>query len=430
MNISCAICHDELEKCNDIFGTPCGHVFHFPCLILWLEKAQTCPQCRRKVKRDSITRLYFNFSNTEIVKEDSFTLQQKVDTLSFQIKLKETEYKNCSEENVVLKRQNSGLRDEVKKTESEINQKNSVIYALKEQSQYFKRKCQDFEKIQEEKIKLENKLETYENVKILVCSTSEEVDKMLSRTTDIPTFCTYISIMKRELSTSLEKRKELRSTVKTLQQRLQTLKMEKNSFSQNYTKQIEQLENELSLCQNEKGMLQKRLGELESKDKNSDNLLDEASKPCSENVSSRKRESVEATDIDSVSSKKFQGGTTIMVSSVTKKTKENEENSPYLPTKSKSILALKSQASQRSTFPIKSKQLSSKKSSSLNYNSEQDSDTVFDGFGGHSKMDVFPISNPTSNKLKRPANQLSKNKKIKLNFGGNKQLDDYIINLT
>ena len=35
-----------------------------------------------------------------------------------------------------------------------------------------------------------------------------------------------------------------------------------------------------------------------------------------------------------------------------------------------------------------------------------------------------------SNKLKRPANDSTKSKKLKLELSANKQMDDYIINLT
>jgi hypothetical protein len=45
--------------------------------------------------------------------------------------------------------------------------------------------------------------------------------------------------------------------------------------------------------------------ELESEDKNSDKFSEEASKPYSDNVTSRKREIVETLDLDVVSAKKL-----------------------------------------------------------------------------------------------------------------------------
>lgn len=60
----------------------------------------------------------------------------------------------------------------------------------------------------------------------------------------------------------------------------------------------------------------------------------------------------------------------------------------------------------------------------------------FDGFGGHSKVDVFPLPKSSPNKLKRAISDSSKSKKVKLDLGsstaksGIKSMDDFVINLT
>lgn len=38
MNIVCVICSDRLTPSDDVFYTPCGHIFHFACLTQWLER--------------------------------------------------------------------------------------------------------------------------------------------------------------------------------------------------------------------------------------------------------------------------------------------------------------------------------------------------------------------------------------------------------
>ena len=109
-----------------------------------------------------MTRIYFNFSNTEVIKEDSFTLQQKLDSLSLKVKIKDVELNSYREENATFKKQNIGLREEVKKVESEILKKNSVIHALKAQSSYLKEKSDDHARIERENKELQKKIQTYE----------------------------------------------------------------------------------------------------------------------------------------------------------------------------------------------------------------------------------------------------------------------------
>ncbi|KAF1760366.1 hypothetical protein GCK72_008615 [Caenorhabditis remanei] len=43
---------DEATFRESIVIMPCNHRFHYFCLTLWLEKEQTCPTCRAKVKTD------------------------------------------------------------------------------------------------------------------------------------------------------------------------------------------------------------------------------------------------------------------------------------------------------------------------------------------------------------------------------------------
>lgn len=78
--------------------------------------------------------------NTEIAADnaDNSTLQGRIENLQFQILLNEKNIKHYNSKNATLEKQNAGLRQEVRKVESEINQKNSAIYALKEQIKYFK----------------------------------------------------------------------------------------------------------------------------------------------------------------------------------------------------------------------------------------------------------------------------------------------------
>ncbi|XP_012525580.1 E3 ubiquitin-protein ligase TRAIP [Monomorium pharaonis] len=142
MKILCVICHDLLIPSEDISFIRCGHVFHYHCLLQWLDRSRTCPQCRDRATENRIHKAHFTFSNAEIGADnaDKSPLQGRIDSLQFQILLNEKNIKHYTSKNAILEKQNAGLRQEVRKVESEINQKNSAIYALKEQLNYFKGK--------------------------------------------------------------------------------------------------------------------------------------------------------------------------------------------------------------------------------------------------------------------------------------------------
>lgn len=46
---TCSICLDKLTEIN-CSVLPCGHKYHFDCIYSWLEKDNSCPNCRIKLK--------------------------------------------------------------------------------------------------------------------------------------------------------------------------------------------------------------------------------------------------------------------------------------------------------------------------------------------------------------------------------------------
>ncbi|CEL94734.1 unnamed protein product [Vitrella brassicaformis CCMP3155] len=49
---TCAICHEEFVKGGKAKEMPCEHMFHYDCLLLWLERHNTCPMCRHSLPID------------------------------------------------------------------------------------------------------------------------------------------------------------------------------------------------------------------------------------------------------------------------------------------------------------------------------------------------------------------------------------------
>jgi len=66
LGVMCAICAEFYTPWDVIFSSAkCGHIFHKACLTRWLNLSLTCPQCRGCCHRDSIRRIYLNFSNKQ-----------------------------------------------------------------------------------------------------------------------------------------------------------------------------------------------------------------------------------------------------------------------------------------------------------------------------------------------------------------------------
>jgi hypothetical protein len=42
----CSVCSDGFRKGEKIRKLPCKHIFHDKCIMPWLEKNSTCPNCR------------------------------------------------------------------------------------------------------------------------------------------------------------------------------------------------------------------------------------------------------------------------------------------------------------------------------------------------------------------------------------------------
>ncbi|EGI58880.1 TRAF-interacting protein [Acromyrmex echinatior] len=198
MNLICVICSELLVPSDDIFHTPCGHIFHYACLLQWLERSKTCPQCRVITTTRTIHRIYFNFSNNDNIAEDAASLQNKIDNLNFQLKLKDKNLSNLTEDNDKLKNQTAGLRHKIYEVESEIVNKNSAIHAFKDQIKFYKQQSSNAENDRKENEELKKKLKFLKSVQNLIDEYStSNVEDITMQTDDVSKLRIYIGILKK-----------------------------------------------------------------------------------------------------------------------------------------------------------------------------------------------------------------------------------------
>ncbi|KAJ8897696.1 hypothetical protein PR048_003046, partial [Dryococelus australis] len=107
MIFNCVICSDIFDSASETYITPCGHLFHYVCLIEWLERSKSCPQCRNRTTESNIHRVFFNIQNDG--KEDAGSLRNQIENLKFSVQMKELEVKNATDEVNTLKKRNVKL---------------------------------------------------------------------------------------------------------------------------------------------------------------------------------------------------------------------------------------------------------------------------------------------------------------------------------
>ncbi|GMI99683.1 hypothetical protein HRI_003637600 [Hibiscus trionum] len=49
---ACTVCLDEFSDGDEVASMPCNHVYHYNCIVEWLETSHLCPLCRYQMPVD------------------------------------------------------------------------------------------------------------------------------------------------------------------------------------------------------------------------------------------------------------------------------------------------------------------------------------------------------------------------------------------
>ncbi|XP_033326784.2 E3 ubiquitin-protein ligase TRAIP isoform X2 [Megalopta genalis] len=213
MNFTCAICTDLLTPPDDIFRTPCGHIFHFTCLSEWLRRSPTCPQCREKTPSHKIHRLYFNFCNNDHITDEILSLRDKVNKLTCQLAQKVKDIKYYSEKAETIEKQIPGKKRETQDLLQTIDK-------MKQQLNYIRKQASETDSLKKTNKQLRKKLEI---IQTLRKAFQKDIDDMDTGTAD-NNFCI---MMRKEINSV-----DLSSNMKSLQQKLSKTTMEKEFLSE------------------------------------------------------------------------------------------------------------------------------------------------------------------------------------------------------
>ena len=127
--------------------TPCGHIFHYNCVIQWLYHNKNCPHCRQICDICDLKNIYLP-SNENKVRDDVTSLQNQLETLQEKL-----------QGNVEEKK---GLESVLERKSVEINH---LKHCLKSEEEDLKRISKNNNKLWKTKLFLQSKLEK-KNVEI------------------------------------------------------------------------------------------------------------------------------------------------------------------------------------------------------------------------------------------------------------------------
>ncbi|XP_060533668.1 E3 ubiquitin-protein ligase TRAIP-like isoform X2 [Cylas formicarius] len=423
MHINCVICSDLFTPNSETSVTPCGHIFHYHCLAHWMERSKTCPQCRNKVTPRVIHRIYFNVASCEGINEDPIILQNKLDSLEYQMRLKEKELQNLSEKYGKVKKQNEGLRQEVSNLTQTEKAHNSAVLGLKEQVHFFKKRAKDCEKLDAEIHHLKSRIKSMENVELALTGTRKEVEDIIRNETNIESLALLASTLKKSLIDSDRKKRELQKQLNQIQsshitceQQISKYKIESQDIrreleilKENYIKEVQFLKDKYS-----------QLNVKASCKNHSDSLNNSIQRIITESPVNYSR--------TPVIGKTHHMNVSVDISKSSETPYENiSKVSPYLLVKPSGLGLLNSietkglvNTNEASKFSI------FKQTTSISdFRKGGSSNVLYNGLGGSSKEDIFPSPKEKSvaSGIKRKGSStvsLSKFKKLSANTGKRK----------
>ncbi|ETN66774.1 hypothetical protein AND_001430 [Anopheles darlingi] len=219
MNLLCAICSDLFLPSDDVHSTTCGHMFHYACLLQWLQRSPTCPQCRNRCTESKLVKVYFNVAASASA-EDGAQLLVKLDNLTLRLHESEKSLKDSQKKNADHKEEQKKVRKILLGLEDQLRAKETALFAYKHEIDMLRGDRKQMVKMQEELDTLRPKLEAYATIKQALTATVQEVEQMLASDTRRETIIALAAALKRELQAQEVKRKEQSDRIHRLQNEL------------------------------------------------------------------------------------------------------------------------------------------------------------------------------------------------------------------
>ncbi|VVC93859.1 unnamed protein product, partial [Leptidea sinapis] len=245
--------NDLVNQTETLSTTKCGHIFHYQCLIQWIARSKSCPQCRNKVTESSLLRIYPTISN-ENQNYDAATLQSRLDDALLQLRQEKIVCKEKEDKITSIMAALKRNEEILKEFERKYVSAEAAVQALQMQMKYLKQKNNEAEKLKEENEVLNKNLQTLNGLQRVLNATSEEVERMLEGYTDVRTIATFATALKRALCESEDKKNKTRDQLEMTKQEL--------AAEKNYVKE---LQTKIGLLEEKISMFRQKLKEIKEK---------------------------------------------------------------------------------------------------------------------------------------------------------------------
>lgn len=161
MSVQCSICTSAfLQSCN-VCSTLCGHLFHYSCLLQWLEeyvlnitiwrdhslgfcRHKTCPQCRDDTNESTIIKIYLTIEEVDglvQLRDENENLEVQLERKIVELARKEEDIKKLHESNTVKVK---ALEEKQKNSETQLRLLEEIMEFYKKRNE---RKCYEIEKL-------------------------------------------------------------------------------------------------------------------------------------------------------------------------------------------------------------------------------------------------------------------------------------------
>lgn len=390
MHVNCSTCLDLLTPSDDLSSAPCGHVFHSHCIIQWLETGKSnCPQCRTKCTERQLRRIFFTEGvDTSLSQQvDSDALQNRLDSLTFQLRCLENEKKQAKEQVDVLTCKNVALVDEVRQLEAKVAKAKEDCLMAKKQVKLMHGEKEKARLARLRVDELTNKLELYKTIEIGLEGTMPQMMDRLHTLNDYSEnskqLCQLAETLKKQLG---DKRSEMHALHKALARKgnecgaLKTKVAEEQGRVRELMEANNRLTADMEHAEEEKENLHVKLQSLQ----------EAMTSPSGDPRTSALQRLIAETPAPAyvLNNRKSAG---------------QDDLSPFLTTKSCSLVGLKqSQEPSASAVKRTNTTSASQPSSMFKKARPETGEMHYNGLGGHSKKDMFPDPNRVKVVGKKP----------------------------